>query len=130
MAGSLAAEARDVIKTALIDFGCSTSQGAGPRATAIIARLAGHEPPLLICHPDELRDEKDKLAQAALEIMTRRWWRPKRIQEGWTIESPFPNLSAFDLFLECFNRPDPFTALVDADKWYRQNIEGKHAKVS
>lgn len=53
-------EARDVIAGALREWGFTRAeghageQGADGYAAALLARLAAHEPPLLVAYPEEL----------------------------------------------------------------------------
>ena len=58
------------------------------------------------------------LARNAFDIMMRRgWWAQKR-GEGWAVYNNWIPLPSDPL-----TWPDPFTALVSADKWYRKHVE-------
>lgn len=63
------------------------------------------------------------LAREALDVMMRRGWGVKKAwYGGWEI------IGGGSLFEESKRESwgdDPFTALVEADKWYRENVEGK-----
>ncbi len=59
------------------------------------------------------------LARNAFEVMMRRGWGVEWNADGWTVTGlnwSGPETAA-----------DPFTALVEADKWYRENVEKKDA---
>lgn len=63
------------------------------------------------------------LARNAFEVMMRRKWRTVYFVEGWYVLDeeghyvPINSANTREL------SPDPFTALVMADRWYRENIE-------
>jgi len=58
------------------------------------------------------------LARAAFEVMMKRGWAPGRGNNGnWWVE----NVKG-DLVLDQ-DYADPFTALVEVDAWYRENVE-------
>ncbi len=64
------------------------------------------------------------LARDAYKVMMRRGWGICRLPDGWGVLAPekpvFPeNRTIWGLWVG----PDPFTALVEADKWYRENVE-------
>jgi hypothetical protein len=64
------------------------------------------------------------LARNAFDVMMRRGWGIFRLKdETWRVQDEF------SLWLwndgRFFDGPDPFTALVEADRWYRENVEGK-----
>ena len=64
------------------------------------------------------------IARAAFDVMMRRKWEPQAWLEGgqssWGVDSSEKEMP-YDL---CDMRwPDPFTALVEADKWYKENVE-------
>ncbi len=69
----------------------------------------------------------NKIAQAAFEVMMRRGWSARPCSEGWHVVDNISNPIQqehikpwrFDWFIE----PDPFTALVEADHWYKTHIE-------
>lgn len=64
------------------------------------------------------------LANNAFNVMMRRGWYPACDSEKWWVVSGGP---AGIINEHCDRVPwaDPFTALVEADKWYRENIEDK-----
>ncbi len=65
------------------------------------------------------------LARAAFEVMMRRSWGVEPDDEdGWVvcINDPTDPRSYWRR-----TGPDPFTALVDADAWYRQHVENQPA---
>jgi len=49
--------ARAVIKQALVEITHADDATSERNAEAILARLAGHEPPLLVCTPDEVKED-------------------------------------------------------------------------
>ena len=59
------------------------------------------------------------LGRKALDVMLRRGWQPLRYDDGWGIafHRPMPTR------LTWLRWPDPFTALVESDRWYRENVE-------
>lgn len=74
------------------------------------------------------------LARNAFDVMMRRGWYPAKVNwhaEGvncWGVVQPslgnnrmMGTLTSTEPYLW----PDPFTALVEADKWYRENVEAK-----
>ncbi len=66
------------------------------------------------------------LARQAFDVMMRRKWRvcPVAAPEAWAV------LNEKNVVLwrnnECLTAADPFTALVEADRWYAANVEGKN----
>lgn len=68
------------------------------------------------------------LSMNAFDVMMRRGWGvfPSQVVPGWGIVlSKTPLHASYD---ECFGIrskrwPDPFTALIEADKWYKENVE-------
>lgn len=65
------------------------------------------------------------LARGAFDVMMRRKWEPEAwLAEGdvWGVDSAVASLPAE---LYAMRWPDPFTALVEADRWYVENVEGK-----
>lgn len=77
------------------------------------------------------------LARNAFDVMMRRgWWPIPRLNGGgWylsvmsgTMTGPFcqdNRPEEFKALLRDAYWPDPFTALVEADRWYTENVEGK-----
>lgn len=64
------------------------------------------------------------LARNAFDVMMRRGWGVVHRSSGWFVPIPdegFWNETAF----RKMRFPDPFTALVESDKWYREHVEGK-----
>jgi hypothetical protein len=60
------------------------------------------------------------LARNAFDVMVRRGWsiRKDKLGSRWHVpEAHRPNY--------CAAGDDPFTALVEADKWYKENVEGR-----
>ncbi len=66
---------------------------------------------------------KTALARNALDVMLRRGWYARRDGQGWFVDlwgledvlpAKWDHLGISD---------DPFTALVKADRWYRENVE-------
>ncbi len=51
--------ARNVIAQALGDFKRRDHVSDQDQAAAILARLASHDPPLLVCTPDEVKEATD-----------------------------------------------------------------------
>ena len=72
------------------------------------------------------------LARNAFDVMMRRGWsvRPNcdcfgKPLPGWKVEKIEADGYTSN-WVNCelaFHHPDPFTALVEADKWYRKNVE-------
>ncbi len=62
----------------------------------------------------------DDVAHAAFDVMMRRKWRvcPVAVPDAWAV------LNEKNVVLwhnnECFTAPDPFTALVEADRWMKE----------
>lgn len=58
------------------------------------------------------------LARNAFDVMMRRGWGVEN-RGGWYATSKYGDraVGGTDLY------PDPFTALVEADAWYKQNVE-------
>jgi hypothetical protein len=60
------------------------------------------------------------LARNAFEVMMQRGWGVSWVDERWVIRDMKGMCLAGAGYKEY---PDPFTALVEADKWYRANVE-------
>ena len=60
------------------------------------------------------------LARNAFDVLIRRGWGVVRFTDGWKVF-----LSDDWSFLRSACWADPFTALVEADKWYKANVEKK-----
>jgi hypothetical protein len=73
--------------------------------------------------PIDLADaEFIALARNAFDVMARRGWGVVQRSSGW-----FAAIPGSEPMVE-FRKmrfPDPFTALVESDKWYRENVEGE-----
>lgn len=77
--------------------------------------------PMLVGGKDAI--EAAVLAHNAFDVMTRRGWHPERWEHGWVVRlSPTRVHSKNSLGI---GFDDPFTALVEADKWYVENTENK-----
>lgn len=61
------------------------------------------------------------LARKAFGVMQRRGWGVVHFPSGWTIA--FKSMSPLERF-RGLRWQDPFTALVEADDWWRRNIDG------
>jgi hypothetical protein len=84
--------------------------------------------------PDIADAEFIALARNAFDVMMRRgWWAIKDVQGKFFVkgdckgskfghqQTPHP----CDDWGNPHRLQDPFTSLVEADKWYRENVEGK-----
>ncbi len=56
------------------------------------------------------------LARNAFDVMMRRGWGVEKLGDGWQIVT-----DEMRALRESFS--DPFTALVEADKWHKENVE-------
>lgn len=70
------------------------------------------------------------LARKAFHVMIRRGWSPSLIVNGvrtgmWIVVGEMQSPKQFEVHQLKFAFDDPFTALVEADKWYRDNMENK-----
>jgi hypothetical protein len=70
-------------------------------------------------------DEFIVLARNAFDVMMRRGWfvvpnYMTRPGTAWRVKTAWPNCE-----VEWKEWPDPFTALVEADKWFRENVDNK-----
>jgi hypothetical protein len=66
------------------------------------------------------------LARNAFDVQMRREWWPVPARNGqWIVRSPDNALDVMEGPPERDFQtwPDPFTALVEADRWYRENVE-------
>jgi hypothetical protein len=66
---------------------------------------------------NETEDYFIALARNAFDVMMRRWWYAQPEDDGWSVVG-----SGFSEVIES-RHADPFTALVEADKWYKENVE-------
>lgn len=62
------------------------------------------------------------LARNALDVMLVRRWAAVPFDEGWEVRDYRDGQRTIALSKFW---PDPFTAIVEADKWYRENVENK-----
>ena len=62
-----------------------------------------------------------ELARNAFDVMMRRGWNPVR---GYYSDASLWAAEDVDGTICDLHATDPFTALVAADKWYRENVEG------
>jgi hypothetical protein len=77
---------------------------------------------------DETDAEFCCLSRNALDVMMRRRWSPWLIVTGelsgmWTVVGELFQPTRFLVHQKKFTWPDPSTALVEADKWYKENVE-------
>jgi len=80
---------------------------------------------------DAVTNEFIALARNAFDVMQRRGWSVKLINGSWTpcestpAEYQFWQKPQFLKSICCDVRgwPDPFTALVEADRWYSEHVE-------
>ncbi len=98
------------------------------------------------CTPDrDTREEASAdaelhtLARNAFDVMMRRGWTAERfsllgggfswripmVQANDMIRQHGADAAEFKSFAILAKWPDPFTALVEADRWYATNVEGK-----
>ena len=64
----------------------------------------------------------DDVAQRAFDVMMRRGWEVRRESRGWIV----PNYAQHwyvPMSTQESHWPDPFTALVMADEWFKANVE-------
>ncbi len=63
------------------------------------------------------------IARNAFDIMMRRGWYPYPFLDGyWGIDA---RPASIPEELATQQWPDPYTAIVEADKWFRENVENK-----
>ena len=69
------------------------------------------------------------LARNAFDVMMRRGWGPKLARDGtWFCDAFDDNSRQSKEFMDwVFSQSyaDPFAAVVEADKWYKENVEAK-----
>ncbi len=72
-------------------------------------------------------DAEAALALRAGEVMMRRGWTARQISDGWLVQddrnNPLLQCHKRKDYTDWFVADDPFTALVEADKWYEVNVE-------
>lgn len=62
------------------------------------------------------------LARNAFDVMMRRGWSPERMGDTWVVNDEDGRAFCHP-HDQMMRWPDPFTALVEADEWYRENVE-------
>ena len=66
----------------------------------------------------------DEVAKVAFDVMMRRGWGVKRLNNtGWWFAWDKDRPVIEDKGLEFSGLADPFTALVEADRWYKEHVE-------
>lgn len=75
------------------------------------------------------------LARNAFDVMMRRRWEAHWSAEGWWVDGEDKGYGGYDAndwhpgmfqkWLDEYLWSDPYTALVEADKWYVANVENK-----
>lgn len=69
------------------------------------------------------------LARNAFDVMMRRFWQPEKTQKGWRLSGNVVCFYNNEAFLKWWSErgdyDDPFTPLVEADAWYRENVDAK-----
>lgn len=68
------------------------------------------------------------LARNAFGVMMRRNWVPENRGKRWGVDPSAADSQAFREWLDEHSFSDPFTALVEADRWCRENVESGPAK--
>jgi hypothetical protein len=70
------------------------------------------------------------LARNAFDVVMRRGWYANKLSRGgWKVPSDFGQFgSKFWRWLKDNTFTDPFSALVEADRWYRENCESKPSR--
>jgi hypothetical protein len=64
------------------------------------------------------------LARNAFDVMIRRGWSAVCDLDQWAIQWNQHGIHIDEVY-RTKRWPDPFTALVEADEWYKANVEGK-----
>jgi hypothetical protein len=98
-----------------------------------VAGPNGH--PVLVAENDDDQGQASvtfaALARNAFDVMIRRGWNPVQIVNGersgqWKVVGEMSaHTGKLILWAEKFAFTDPFTALVEADRWYAANVEAK-----
>jgi len=85
-------------------------------------------------HGEQADKDFIALARNAFDVMMRRGWSPCLAEEDgpldeWTLfdSGGLPVISCPGVTVPRI-WPDPFTALVEADEWYKENVECHHSK--
>ena len=107
---------------------CHRFKEGGARTIAIPGN--GYNP-----WPQDVADaEFIALARNAFDVIMRRgWWAIKDIHDTFFVKGPCEKSTLSHLMTphpkddwgNPSRFPDPFTALVEADKWYRENVENQ-----
>ncbi len=67
----------------------------------------------------------------AADVMARRSWQPEKTQSGWRLchnVIGFMNIDAFtEWWRDAGDYADPFTPLIEADAWFKANVDCKAA---
>jgi hypothetical protein len=94
-------------------------------------RCNGREIASIISDGTDEDGERIALALRALEVMTRRSWGVSKSERGWQVNNILGLSDECPEFVERFwcemEYDNPFTAVVEADKWYRKWEESKGA---
>lgn len=135
----------DLTKLTPAPWGASGDMVTHPGSEESMRRIKAGEMPftsirICICEPShylsqeaaEADAEFIALARNALDVFMHRKWELIRYQQAdkWCIRYP-PMVGdeqaweRFTYWIDDHVWPDPFTALVEADKWYRENCEAK-----
>jgi hypothetical protein len=98
---------------------------SAPASDAFPAVVNGKGFPILLSEQDNLHDlQAAALARNALDVMLRRGWAAKKkANDNWVVDIPLR--MPFDGGSMEQIAGDPFTALVEADRWYAEHVEGK-----
>lgn len=65
------------------------------------------------------------LARNAFDVMMRRGWTANwNVDKSWGVQDAWT--ARYPKGLGGQGWPDPFTALVEADRWYKENVEKKN----
>ncbi len=114
-----------------MDLGKSTmvTWSAGVAGNANLVAFDGEDiRPIAHFFCDEDRD-RAVIASQAFDVMMRRGWTAGTdgVGRGWYVSNRDMMKAIYDDNIPEPKRiwPDPFTALVEADKWYAENIESK-----
>lgn len=92
--------------------------GIAPRLRNVDISIAR----VIIRGMDTTTPEFHALAREAFDVMMRRGWHAERYNDQWFV----PAMMLHYMEIKSVNvwfANDPFTALVNADRWYRENVE-------
>jgi hypothetical protein len=80
-----------------------------------------------VAHGSQADADFIALARNAFDIMMMRGWSPERMGDTWIVNDEDGRWFGYPHPYDPLMRwPDPFTALVEADAWFKANIEKKH----